>query len=95
MWNRLLPIALLLLLVNEAPPVVGQSLTWQETVKAESPESLAQAALADGDALRGAIVFFQPHLACSKCHDHASQGIALAPNLTLLDKTLSDAHLIQ
>jgi mono/diheme cytochrome c family protein len=35
---------------------------------AEGAGAVAAAARQQGDAQRGAVVFFQPYLACSKCH---------------------------
>ena len=31
-------------------------------------EALAEAARTEGDAARGAVVFYQPELACTRCH---------------------------
>jgi putative heme-binding domain-containing protein len=61
-----------------------------------SSESLAQQALETGDAVRGAIVFFQPAMACAKCHavdDASADGIG--PNLAAItEKRLSNAELV-
>ncbi|MFN0055767.1 MAG: DUF6797 domain-containing protein [Planctomycetales bacterium] len=57
---------------------------------------LAAAAREVGDAVRGAVVFFQPHMACSKCHtvgNGAPQG--LGPNLAVFDKPVSDEALVE
>jgi putative heme-binding domain-containing protein len=42
--------------------------TLDARLKAEGPKALARAALAEGDATRGAAVFHRPELTCVKCH---------------------------
>ena len=56
------------------PPALHQQLAK------ESPADLARAAREKGDAGRGAVLFFQPFLACAKCHD-ADAGTHLGPDL--------------
>src|SRR5258708_31168594 len=34
----------------------------------EGPASLAKAARAQGDPVRGAVLYYQPQLSCTKCH---------------------------
>lgn len=38
----------------------------------ESPESLAKAARKNGDPIRGAILFYQQNLSCTKCHSNGA-----------------------
>ncbi len=45
---------------------VAQNLELQ--LSAEPVEAIAEAARVSGDALRGAVVFYQPTLGCTKCH---------------------------
>ena len=75
-----------LLLVSTA---WGQGKTLQDQLVAEGPASLAKSARIEGDSKRGAIVFHQPFLACSKCHTvgQASSLPVLAPDLARLEKT--------
>ena len=68
--------------------------TLEERLLAESPLTLAQAAIDQGDAKRGAIVFHQPYMACTKCHSHG-RSLALGPDLTKPVETLTDTHLIE
>lgn len=67
----------------------------QSRLLAEDPSSLAEAALKDGDARRGAIVFFQPYLACSRCHAHGQAANQLGPDLTRADFKSSNAELVE
>jgi len=62
----------------------GQGPTWQSQLAAEGPKALAAAALREGDARRGAIVFHQPSLACTKCHSVGLSSVTgqLGPDLT-------------
>ena len=67
----------------------GQGTTLQDQLVAEGPASLAKSARSDGNPGRGAIIFHQPFLACSKCHTvgQNSSLMALGPDLTRLEKT--------
>lgn len=56
--------------------------TLEERLLAEPATTLAEAAKIDGDAKRGAIVFYQPFMACSKCHVHGDSKASLGPDLT-------------
>jgi putative heme-binding domain-containing protein len=57
---------------------------------------LADLARTDGDAARGAAVFFQPHMACSKCHSMGeAEPSTLGPDLAMLGKDVTDAMLVQ
>lgn len=57
---------------------------------------VATLAKTEGDAIRGAVVFFQPHMACAKCHavGKAKQN-GLGPDLTALGKDASDESLVE
>ncbi len=70
----------------------------QEQLVSEGAARLAVAARAEGDALRGAIVFHQPWLACSKCHvnGHAGgQAASLGPDLARVGKEVTAEQLIE
>jgi putative heme-binding domain-containing protein len=54
----------------------------QRQLTAESAANLARAAREEGDAKRGAILFFQPHLACAKCHGSENPDRRLGPDLS-------------
>ncbi len=57
---------------------------------------LAALARSEGDASRGAVVFFGAQLACAKCHAiDASASFSLGPNLTDLGDKVNDESLIE
>lgn len=79
-----------------APPV-----PLEVQLLAEDPAALARAARELGDPARGAVVFHQGHLACTKCH-HAKPGEKpIGPDLTQANLTakpadkLSDAQIVE
>ena len=55
----------------------------QDQLASEPLADLARAARERGDAARGAALFFQPFLACARCHDGAD-GSRLGPDLSRL-----------
>jgi putative heme-binding domain-containing protein len=64
-------------------------------LKRESAAHWATEARASGDAARGAIVFWQPHLACSRCHDPDGSEPGLGPNLAQVPRDTTDAYLVE
>jgi len=76
-------------------PIGAQQTALDAALKAEGIDSLAAAARQEGDAARGAIVFYQPHTTCAKCHvmDGAPNG--LGPDLTALPQETSDRQLVE
>ena len=64
-------------------------------LESEAPNALAAEANAKGDAMRGAIVFHQPTLACNKCHTTGEGTPKLGPDLTKLGKETTDAHIVE
>ncbi len=71
-----------------APPTLAQRLLQ------ESPAELAKAARAQGDAGRGAVLFFQPFLTCARCHD-PELGTKLGPDLAQAGKEATAEYLIE
>ena len=76
-------------------PVVGEAQTLQARLGAESEAELAAAAQVEGNARRGAILFYQPFMSCRKCHTPDDTGHQLGPDLARWDKPASDAELVQ
>jgi putative heme-binding domain-containing protein len=61
----------------------------------EDPVALAQAVRGSGDPARGATIFFQPSLSCTKCHAAGDgRGDLLGPDLAKAGKEATDAYLI-
>ncbi len=70
-----------------------------QTLEAEllrtAPKELVAQALEQGDAARGAIVFFQPSLLCAQCHSVSGSVNGLGPNLANSVEPLSDEGLVE
>jgi putative heme-binding domain-containing protein len=67
-----------------------------EMLRTLPPAELALQAKADGDAARGAIVFFQQQMACAKCHSvGGTLPSSLGPDLATLTKDTTDESLIE
>jgi hypothetical protein len=66
-------------------------------LRREQPAVLAGDARRLGDARRGALIFYQPALACTKCHFSESAGApaSLGPDLTALGKNVSDVDPVE
>ncbi len=88
----LLSIFALLGLAAFTPSACAQSLSQQ--LRDEPVESLAKAARQKGNAVRGAIVFTQQNLACTRCHV-AGNARPVGPDLTQLGKDVTDAYLVE
>lgn len=72
----------------------GETASLDQQLRAEGTTALAAAALAEGDAARGAIVFHQPYLACAKCHQ-IGHALSLGPDLTRLDPKTTAEQLVE
>lgn len=91
---------LLLVLVALSPSsaIIAQSTpatSLEQQLLAESTEKLIADIKANGNARRGAITFFQPFMACSKCHMQDKNGLQLGPALTNLPPNTTDAHIVE
>ncbi len=84
--------ALLAAIVFNALP---QSATLEEQLTREGTRALAGAAVTQGDARRGAIVFYQPHLLCASCHEKGGRGEGLGPDLATLGKIVQPHELVE
>jgi len=95
--SRLLRCLAQLLLLCEAgtTPSLARAETLEESLKSENAAELARDARTEGDAQRGAIVFYKRHMACTQCHRVGSVGTPLGPDLTKPKKPVSGAHLVE
>ncbi|HVC94533.1 MAG TPA: DUF6797 domain-containing protein, partial [Pirellulales bacterium] len=75
-----------------APPVAD---TLERRLLAEPPADLAKAARKLGDPTRGALVFYQPGLACAKCHVGDGARPTLGPDLARHDQRPPDELLVE
>lgn len=90
---RLKPLTLILTLLC-CRSADAQSL--DELLRQAPAAELVSQAKADGDAARGAVVFFQQQMACSKCHSvGGTLPSSLGPDLATLAKDATDESLIE
>ncbi len=69
--------------------------TLKEQLTREGAAVLARAAMSNGDARRGAIVFYQPQLLCATCHREGESGQGLGPDLAAVGKTAAGALVVE
>ncbi len=103
-WGRVTQITCATLVLSalaaqNMPAVRGQETapaipTLEEELKEEDPAVLAKAAREKGEPVRGAIIFHQQHLTCTKCHSLDEETLPLGPNLTKPEKKPTDVFLI-
>ncbi len=68
--------------------------TLEESLQSEDPSQLVADAMADGDARRGAILFFQPFMSCRQCHDADTPGEQLGPDLSRWEQSPREERLV-
>src|SRR4051812_34005820 len=73
----------------------GPSGTLEATLRGEFSAGLAAEARRLGDPRRGAAVFYQPSLTCTKCHVGEHGAPALGPDLAAMGKDVADAYLVE
>ncbi len=72
------------------------SQTLDDELRQSPAAELAAQSRLQGDAARGAVVFFQHQMACSKCHSvGGSLPSSLGPDLATLAKDLTDETLVE
>lgn len=74
---------------------VPANVTLEQRLLAEDPAVLAREARETGDASRGAIVFYQPALACTRCHLPAGDAPPLGPDLARLAERPTDVAIVE
>src|SRR5579863_3237740 len=73
-----------------------QSESLERQLLSEQAGVLARYALATGDPVRGAILFYQPYLTCTKCHTAGDEKQhPLGPDLARFDRDITPAHLVE
>ena len=87
-------VALIFLLLSPALSL-GQSGSLVEQLKQLGVEEIVAQATKNGDAKRGAILFHQPHLQCSKCHAVNNGEAPLGPNLAVWKEPVEASYLIE
>jgi putative heme-binding domain-containing protein len=89
-----LAIAVGMVLASQSP---GRSPSGalESQLRGEDPRAIAGDARRLGDARRGAALFYQPSLTCTKCHVSETGVPTLGPDLTALGKDATDAYLVE
>ena len=82
---------------EDGTSLVGSPGLLEPQLKREDSVMLARDARSQGDAHRGALVFYQPALMCTKCHlsEGADVPAPLGPDLGLLGKGVPDTSVIE
>jgi putative heme-binding domain-containing protein len=89
-----LEIAIGLVLATQAPGDVAAG-SLETRLRTEDPVALARDARRLGDARRGALVFYQPTLTCTKCHVSETGTPSLGPDLAAPGKDVANAYLVE
>ncbi len=91
---KLVSASIVLCLLASLPnTVLAQAL--EQRLLEENPENLARVARALGDPKRGAVLFYQPYMACTKCHTVGARDYGLGPNLAKLPEEVTDLHIVE
>ncbi len=69
--------------------------TLEQQLRKEDAALLAKAAREKGDASRGAVVFYRPDLACTRCHSAGEDAVRLGPDLAKAGKEATDVYLVE
>lgn len=89
-------ISLAILLLATPTAVAGEPIpTLSQQLLEEKAEVLAKTARAQGDASRGAVVFYRAELSCVRCHTPGEEAARLGPDLAKIGKDTPDVHLIE
>lgn len=92
--KRVALLAICFLLVGRA--AFAETQTLDDALRQQPASELVRLAKAEGDATRGAVVFFQHYMNCSKCHAVGEPSAsALGPDLTKLSADVSDEMLVE
>lgn len=87
-----------LAIVLFAAPVAfagGPIPTLTQQLLKEKAELLTKTAREQGDASRGAIVFYRAELSCVRCHTTGEETARLGPDLAKIGKDTPDVHLVE
>jgi putative heme-binding domain-containing protein len=83
------------LLAAGRPACAAEPLALQQQLAGEDAVALARAARQRGDPSRGAVVFYRPDLACTRCHAAGDGQTALGPDLAQAGKDATDVYLVE
>src|SRR5581483_11841738 len=91
--RRSLAFLALLTCLTAAHPARAQTL--ETKLLREDPAALARAARAQGDPVRGAVLFHQPQFSCTKCHTCGTPDSPLGPDLARPEPGTTDVSLVE
>jgi len=74
---------------------VAAGQTLEQRLMAEPAAELAKAARAEGDVVRGALVFHHSSVTCVACHSVGDRLNSIGPDLSKLDPKTSDVSLVE
>jgi len=96
---KLLAVVFLVTFLSSAPALSADakrsSMSLEKELRDVPLRELAAEARRHGSATRGAIVFHQPVLACTKCHSTGEDRSVLGPDLAVWKKRPADVHLVE
>jgi putative heme-binding domain-containing protein len=86
-----------MLVAEDTTPSKGSTEFLDAQLRREDPVLLAREARRVGDARRGAVVFYQPVLMCTKCHTSENAGAkpSLGPTLASRGVLIADVDLVE
>ena len=87
-----------LLIATSTSPTSAQNFApglLEAALNKEGAAVVAQAAMEQGDAKRGAVLFYQSYLSCKKCHALDANSTFLGPNLTKPSEPLTMRHIVE
>src|SRR5207244_6590464 len=73
----------------------AQPATLQQQLVQEDVTSLARAIRSQGDASRGAVVFYRPDFTCTRCHTAGEDTVRLGPDLAKAGVEATDIYLVE
>ena len=94
----LLAVCLFLLLVFAARPSWAAPQTLDERLAQQDPAQLATLAIENGDAVRGAMVYYNPVNTCITCHEPSnadSSPPSLGPALEIFNRDATPEHVVK
>ncbi len=83
------------LLFNAYFPAESIGQTLEQQLLKQPAADLAAAALVEGDAVRGAMIFHHSSITCVACHSVGDRPNAIGPDLTKLERQTTDASLVE
>ena len=95
--QAVLPACLVVTCVKAAEPASeqAQAVSLEQRLMAEPVVQLAAAAQAEGDPAKGAALFYQPQMACIRCHSTGSGESPLGPDLAKLPAGVTAEHIVE